>query len=192
MGSMFSPAFWPGSFFCAEEDMTGEQMKSIKWAMAAAACVASIAADATTVDWGAHDDLEVAAILDSAGAFDDKITFTLANTSNLASTTVANNLTSVLGIGNGSVTLFKDNGGGSVTNLGSYAFDGSTGGNWHTSLNLSFGQYFYEIQGVANGSQGGFYSITSHITPAPEPESYALLLAGLGAIGLLYRRRQPR
>ncbi len=36
------------------------------------------------------------------------------------------------------------------------------------------------------------YSFTAEAVPVPEPESYALLLAGLGAIGLFARRRQPR
>lgn len=34
--------------------------------------------------------------------------------------------------------------------------------------------------------------VTAVANPVPEPESYAMLLAGLGAIGLLARRRLPR
>jgi hypothetical protein len=36
------------------------------------------------------------------------------------------------------------------------------------------------------------FAFTAGAVPVPEPESYALLLAGLGAIGLFARRRQPR
>jgi hypothetical protein len=36
------------------------------------------------------------------------------------------------------------------------------------------------------------FSFSFAAVPVPEPESYALLLVGLGAIGLFSRRRQPR
>lgn len=162
----------------------------IKLLAAAAISMLALGANATTVDWGVHGDLEVAAILDNPGAIDDMITFSIPGTSNLASTTVANNLMSVLNITGGSVTLFKDNGGGSTTNLGSYSFDGTTGSTWHSMMGLAAGNYFYEIKGTATGTSGGFYSISSTVTPVPEPESYAMLLAGLGVVGSLYRRRK--
>jgi hypothetical protein len=40
-----------------------------------------------------------------------------------------------------------------------------------------------------NDIQGTFLVVT---TPVPEPESYAMLLAGLGLIGCVARRRQKR
>lgn len=45
---------------------------------------------------------------------------------------------------------------------------------------------------TAQGQNKLAYSFTAEAVPVPEPESYALLLAGLGAIGLFARRRQPR
>lgn len=36
------------------------------------------------------------------------------------------------------------------------------------------------------------YSGELSVTAVPEPESYALLLAGLGAVGFMVRRRRPR
>jgi hypothetical protein len=164
----------------------------MKLKLLAAAAISTLAfgAQATTVDWGVHGDLEVAAVLDAAGQIDDMITFSIPGSSNIASTTVANNLMSVLNITNGRVELFKDNGGGSTTRLGGYTFDGTTGSTWHSVMDLTAGNYFYEVKGRATGSSGGFYSITSAVTPVPEPESYAMLLAGLGVVGSLYRRRK--
>jgi hypothetical protein len=45
-----------------------------------------------------------------------------------------------------------------------------------------------DTNGIADSSYGG--SIT--VTAVPEPETYALMLAGLGVIGFLARRRRPQ
>ncbi|MBA2659075.1 MAG: PEP-CTERM sorting domain-containing protein [Nitrosospira sp.] len=42
--------------------------------------------------------------------------------------------------------------------------------------------------GIANGSLGGPISVSS-VSAIPEPETYAMLLAGLGMIGAMVRRR---
>jgi len=163
----------------------------MKLSMLAAAAVSVLAlnANATTILWGNHDSLEIGAVLANPGAFDDFIKFSIPDSSNLSSTTVANNLTNVLGIDNGMVQLFQETSGGN-TLIGQYSFDGTTGSTWHNFLSLGAGSYYYEITGTATGSQGGFYSITSTVAAVPEPESYALLLAGLGVVGSLYRRRK--
>ena len=163
----------------------------MKLKLLAAAALSALAcgAQATTIDWGVHGDLEVAAVLTDPGAFSDIINFSIPGTSDIASTTVANNLMTVLNLNDGMVSLYQE--AGAVDNLvGSYSFDGTTGSTWHSMLNLTAGDYYYQITGTATGSQGGFYSISSTVTPVPEPETYAMLLAGLGIVGSLYRRRR--
>ena len=66
------------------------------------------------------------------------------------------------------------------------------GGN---SLVLSWGatpggNYYIAVGGVTNGAQGGIYNGAISVTAVPEPETYAMMLAGLGAIGFLARRRR--
>ena len=51
------------------------------------------------------------------------------------------------------------------------------------------GDYFYTVKGVADGNSGGKYQIGVFTTPVPEPETYAMLLAGLGLMGTIARRR---
>jgi hypothetical protein len=130
----------------------------------------------------------VEASLVPAGAFDEFYTFSLPSLLNVQSTTVANNLSNVLNITGGSVSLFSGSI-GSGTELASYNFDGTTGSSTHTVANLTAGNYYFEVKGTAS-NQGGLYTLTTSAVPVPEPETYAMLLAGLGIVGSLYRRRK--
>lgn len=58
---------------------------------------------------------------------------------------------------------------------------------------LTAGAYSLTLTGVnsaSQGSYGGNIAVTP-LTPVPEPETYALMLAGLGALGFVARRRRP-
>lgn len=64
-----------------------------------------------------------------------------------------------------------------------------------SSVNLTYGasgagNYFLAVGGIANGTQGGIYTGAISVTAVPEPETLAMMLAGLGALGFLARRRQ--
>lgn len=48
------------------------------------------------------------------------------------------------------------------------------------------------ITGITNGTLGGLYSGSISAAPVPEPETYAMLLAGLGLMGAVVRRRSMR
>jgi hypothetical protein len=161
----------------------------LKLLAAAALSTLAFGAQATDVDWAEHGTLELAAFAVDPGSFTDTVMFSIPGTSTVSSTTVANNLLSVLNIENGMVSLFAE-AGATDTLIGTYSFNGTTGSTWHSFDSLGAGDYYYQITGNATGSQGGFYSITSTVQAVPEPETYALLLAGLGIMGSLYRRRK--
>jgi hypothetical protein len=68
----------------------------------------------------------------------------------------------------------------------------SSGGNTMLSWigSLGSGDYTVHVTGVTNLKNAAYLGTVS-ASPAPEPETYAMLLAGLGVVGFLARRRRP-
>jgi hypothetical protein len=62
----------------------------------------------------------------------------------------------------------------------------SIGMTWGASTG---GDMYLVVSGVTNGSIGGLYTGAISVTAVPEPESYAMLLAGLGVMGAIAVRR---
>ncbi|UJP05228.1 MAG: FxDxF family PEP-CTERM protein [Nitrosomonas sp.] len=171
----------------------------LKTTVAAVALMAgSVAHAAPTVlaNWGAHDPAEMgffALITSGATPIDHIFTFSVANTYNGLWSSVTNDAPPVFDISGGLVQLWTSDGDGNygATDAGdslvtSLAFDS-------TAVNQTFtigpGNYYYQVTGNINGTLGGSYLLSSSITLVPEPETYAMLLAGLGLIGFSLRRR---
>ncbi len=75
---------------------------------------------------------------------------------------------------------------------GSTLYTTFTGDNLtHAFGNLAAGQYHLDISGqFGPNAFGGQYSVAMQALPVPEPETYAMLLAGLGLVGFSARRRK--
>ncbi len=83
--------------------------------------------------------------------------------------------------------LFSD--GGSLISTGS----GSSGAQdvWTVSANnLAEGSYYLMVSGTMLSDTSGSFGGAVMLNPVPEPETYGMLLAGLGVVGLLARRRK--
>ena len=57
---------------------------------------------------------------------------------------------------------------------------------------LPEGAYYFKISGEATGPSPSAYTYTASVSPVPEPGSYAMMLAGLGLMGLIATRRNSR
>jgi len=57
---------------------------------------------------------------------------------------------------------------------------------------LAAGNYALTLTYSKTGPALASYSGTLEVTPIPEPETYALMLAGLGVVGFVAARRRPR
>lgn len=51
------------------------------------------------------------------------------------------------------------------------------------------GNYTLKIGGTATGTSGGMYTVAAVTAPVPEPETWGMLLVGVGLIGLRMRQR---
>lgn len=170
-------------------------------AAVATALLASTSSMAMTTAWGIHDPLEVASPLAAPGLIDDFFTFTIGGTSSVASTAVATNVAipppvslNVLQIDNGTYSLWS-NADGIIGNsddlqLGSWSFSGITGSVSNQVTPLLAGIYYYSVKGLATGLSGGQYTLASSVSAVPEPETLAMMLAGLGAVGFIAMRRR--
>ncbi|MDR7051059.1 hypothetical protein J2X54_003546 [Duganella sp. 3397] len=64
---------------------------------------------------------------------------------------------------------------------------------WKFSANgLSAGSYYLSVNGLVQGAGGGSYSsnVNLAMAPVPEAETYAMMIAGLGLLGVVARRRK--
>ena len=150
-------------------------------------------------DWGSDPTVKNAVRTLGVGAFSDMFTFTLTanNTNSVSSVSSFFSLggTDYVKITNGSFALYAfgaDNLAGtgddvlvpgSITSFGNDVFG-------QKQVSLSAGKYYLNVKGSADGLLGGKYVVASTFAAAvPEPQTYALMLAGLAGLGFIARRR---
>jgi hypothetical protein len=58
--------------------------------------------------------------------------------------------------------------------------------------NLSAGDYYIRVDGTVVSDDGASFGGAMMLMPVPEPETYGMMLGGLGVLGFLARRRKAR
>ena len=76
---------------------------------------------------------------------------------------------------------------GTINNFES-SVDGHSLSDNHGVLYLTAGDHTFDVRGDS-GLYGSGYNADIRVTPVPEPETWAMLLAGLGLIGFMVRRK---
>jgi hypothetical protein len=157
-------------------------MKLKTIAAASVVALTALSSHAATTNWGPHDGFEVGGNTVSGAVF-DTYSFSLGASSMLTSSVIANP-GSFLGAAYTLYSAGADHmiGGGDDSLVGAWGF------NTANTVTLGSGSYYYSVLGGAVGSAS--YAISSVSAPVPEPETYALLGAGLGIIGFLGSRRR--
>lgn len=161
-------------------------------------------AQAASFEWGVHGLAQSGGNFVSPGSFYDTYSFSLQDFISVdSSVTVSTNLLPSISISDGRYSLYGFGldamlGTSDDVNFGpslGWSFDGTTGSSPNL-VSLTAGGYYFGVWGNAVGEFGGLYSITSNIvyseqaSPIPEPQTYALMLAGLGLLSLWSRRRR--
>lgn len=121
----------------------------------------------------------------TAGSFSDAFTFTLNEASALTSASITNILVQLTGLGDIDFTSvdFDGNNFFSISNnLG-----GVTDLAYISGVPLAAGSHTLTVQGFAYGAASYGGNIT--ISPVPEPATWAMMIAGIAAVGFAMRRR---
>jgi hypothetical protein len=168
-------------------------MKLNQITVALALGVSALAASASTTNWGPHDPTEFGFGFGSVFASTsvvDTFSFTLTAPASLVFTAVTNDFPPGLDLTGSTLTLYA----GPVgfgTFVAGLAFDSTQVQSFSGAV--AAGNYYFEVlSSVAPNATAGSYTFTSEVSPVPEPEVYALMVAGLLGVGLLALRRRPQ
>jgi len=160
-------------------------------ALACTVAAATFQAHAIAVDWGPHGSAESGFNAPAQGMINDSFEFSVGAGTTLAAVAVANNLPPVFDLRNGFVQLFRTESGPDQM-LAMFGFDGTTGNVVHTFASLVAGDYYYLVTGLAQGTNGAAFLLTSTtVANVPEPTQLSMFLVGLAAAGLVLRKRRP-
>lgn len=124
------------------------------------------------------------------GSFADRFTFTVTGANSTLDAVVSSiSRTETTGIDITGMSLYSTSGRSPVTT--GTSFSSGLVDVWTVSSNsLEAGDYYLQVNGTVLSDGAASFGGAVALAPVPEPQTYGLMLAGLGALGLLARRRK--
>lgn len=145
---------------------------------------------------------EALVLLDGSGFFGDSFAAnnmgdTFSDQFTFSITGIAHHLDAIISSISGSASTGLDITGLSVYSEGGVLIQSGTslmsGVNdvWTVSAdNLAIGNYYLQVSGSMVSTSSGSFGGAVALVPVPEPETYGMMLAGLGLVGYMARRRK--
>jgi hypothetical protein len=128
---------------------------------------------------------------DNEGAsFADRFTFTIDGTTGMNLDAIISSISRSADVGLDITGLALYGAGDTLINSGTSLQSGVVDVWTISSDNLGAGDYYLQVSGNLVSVTGGSFGGAVMMAPVPEPETYGMMLGGLGALGFLARRRK--
>lgn len=123
----------------------------------------------------------------AGNTFVDKYVFTATPSGTLTASVESLTNLAKIGLDITGVALYNSSG---LVQTGTQLLTGATDLWSLNATNLAADSYYLQVSGSVVGKAAGDYWLNVGVAPVPEPETYGMMLGGLGLIGFLARRRK--
>jgi hypothetical protein len=128
----------------------------------------------------------------SGATFADRFTFTVDDALGVNVDAIVGSVSRSADVGLDITGLWIYNGNDTLISTGTSLQTGAVDVWTVAGDNLVAGDYYLRVDGNVVSGEGASFGGAVMLAPVPEPETYGMMLGGLGVLGFLARRRQSR